>query len=122
MQGTPFVPVNVPVWGPRAWSCERPGLPWTRGQHVCTRATGQGRLWWVSWGLGRGSAEHQTLLLCLIPDPLFMVPKLGVAFLLEHGLEERGEANPPTSAVSASLSDPHQPWLAVAITNFVKIL
>ena len=51
-----------------------------------------------------------------------MVPKLGVAFLLEHGLEERGEANPPTSPVSASLSGPHQPWLAVAITNFVKIL
>ena len=76
----------------------------------------------MSWGPGRGSAGHQTLLLCLIPDPLFMVPKLGVAFLLEHGLEERGEANPPTSPVSASLSGPHQPWLAVAITNFVKIL
>lgn len=51
-----------------------------------------------------------------------MVPKLGVAFLLEQGLEERGEANPLTSPVSASLSGLHQPWLAVAITNFVKIL
>lgn len=54
--------------------------------------------------------------------PLFMFPKLGVAFLLEQGLEERGKANPLTSPVSASLSGPPQPWLAVAITNFVEIL
>ena len=122
IQGKPFVPVIEQVWGPRAWNCEWPGLPWARGWHFGTWATGQGPLWWVSWSPGRGTVGHQTLLLCLAPDPLFMVPKLGTTFLLEQGLGEKGWGESTDQSSHCFPSGPHQPWLAVAVTNFIKIL
>lgn len=60
MQGTIFVPVIMPVWGPihravEAWS----GFPWTRANRVAA-------LVGVLWPIVKG---HQTLLFMSISHP-----------------------------------------------------
>lgn len=97
------------------------GFPGPGADTSATWATGQGPLWWVSWSPGKGTIGHQTLL-CLAPDPLFMVPKLGTTFLLEQGLGEKGWGESTDQSSHCFPSGPHHPWLAVAVTNFIKIL